>query len=140
MMPTNIRWNCRVCGAQPLHAGRYQHCPNCGHRRDYDTQRLPTWEEFLDPSSDPYLGMAARCCDQYYSERACCCGVCGRRLSPHAASEVSPCDPSAVVLPSPPRGWSLWIDERLPEEALLGLEPEPSPLSDEVAVEPLDEP
>jgi len=74
------RWTCRICTSSDLDTRVHRCCPNCGHQRDVDPVRLPTWEEFLAPPTDRFSGLHTTCCNQCYSEEARFCGQCATPL------------------------------------------------------------
>ena len=75
------RWTCRLCGTARLDGGNYRHCPSCGHGRDHeDATLLPTWEEFLGETADPFQGSERGCCGLTFSAEARHCGACGSDL------------------------------------------------------------
>ena len=74
-MVVHERWTCRICTSADLDAGAHQCCPNCGHARDVDASRLPTWEELLAQPEDRFAGTQTTCCKARF------CGRCGSDLA-----------------------------------------------------------
>ncbi len=75
------RWTCSVCTSTDLDGQAHLFCPNCGHERDGDDSRLPTWEEFLSPPPDRFVGADKVCCGRSYGANARYCGGCGGSLA-----------------------------------------------------------
>jgi len=75
------RWTCRICTSANLDGQAHAFCPDCGHERDVDESRLPTWEEFLSPPFDRFAGAAEVCCGSSYGSDARFCGCCGASLA-----------------------------------------------------------